>query len=116
MKIFKYRHFGIQGPVFRNIADFAECGDSVFGNVHAVDGCFAAVGRQIAGQQAHQRGFAGAVRAEQRDNLAFLMQKLTSSTAFISLKLLDRFLATIMVLVVSSNLCCRYTSKLIFKF
>jgi len=86
MKIFKYRHFGIQGPVFRNIADFAECGDSVFGNVHAVDGCFAAVGRQIAGQQAHQRGFAGAVRAEQRDNLAFFDAKVNIVDGFYFIK------------------------------
>ena len=69
-KIFRHPHIFGQRIIFRHVTDVALGGFRLAGDGEAADFHRAGVGGQIAGENAHRRAFAGAVGAEQADNLS----------------------------------------------
>ena len=69
-QVFPHAHFGVQRVVLRHVADAAAHLRRLMKHVEARHARRAARRRQEAGQNAHRRAFARAVRAEQADDFA----------------------------------------------
>jgi hypothetical protein len=63
-------HLRVGGRALGQVAEFALHGDGVGGDIDAVHGGGAGVGAQEAGDQLHRRGLAGAIGAEEAQDVA----------------------------------------------
>ena len=81
VQVFPHRHFRVERRRFRQVAGAALGFDRLIEHVVTGDDGLALGGRHVAGQDAHRRGLAGAVRAEEAENFASLDLEFTSSTA-----------------------------------
>ena len=69
IEVFLDAHFAVQRNALRQVADAFTDFQRVFHHIEAVHFGDAAGGRQIGGEDAHDRGLAGAVVAEESDDL-----------------------------------------------
>jgi hypothetical protein len=71
-QVFGDRHVGVERRRFRQVADAPLGLDRLIKDIEAGDDGFAVRGRHVAGQDPHGRRLAGAVRAEEAEDLAAL--------------------------------------------
>ena len=70
LQVLAHRHLGIERRRFRQIAGAPLGLDGLFKHIEAGDHGTAFSGRHVAGQNAHRRGFARAVRTKEAENFA----------------------------------------------
>src|SRR5258706_9992104 len=72
IEVFLDAHLGVHRDVFGEVTEVFADLLGLVEDVEAVDGGGTARGREVAGEHAHGRGFAGAVGAEETDDIALL--------------------------------------------